>query len=538
MAAFRKRWHWILALPLVSLITLLFACAPAPAPEPKAAPAPKAEVPAAAPAKAAAPAGKTELIIAQGADVQKFDPHMSTTDMDIKVTFNIFDNLITRGADGKLKPALATEWKALNDTTWQFMLRKGVKFHNGEPLNAETVKFSIGRTSPFGDDKVHTRAVFSTLDRIDVVDEYTVNFVTKVPDPLLPDRLAFYGGQIIPKQYFEKVGADEFNANPVGTGPLKFVKWVKDDYLTLEANNDWWGGKIAFQKVTFKPMPEPAARVAALLKGEADIITKLPPDDVERANKSPNAQALGVPYSGLYVLGTDYRKPWLDNKYFHQALSLAIDRQAIVTDLFSGYGIVPNGIYPNVDWCYDPNLPPMEYNPAKAKQLLQQIGYRGEEIVFESPDGKQMSDKQTAEAMVGMWREVGINVKLEIIEYAVHAQKIREKGFKGMYWSDPTSILMDPDGHAYRMTGPGGTQDYNRENMKASGWDARMQEARSILDQAKRKKLLDEAHQIFLEYLQWIPVIQPVEFYGAQKWIDWKPMANQDLVIEDIKLMR
>ena len=479
-----------------------------------------------------APAGKKDLVVATGGDVQRLDPHMATNVIDITATFNLFDKLIQRGQDMELHPALATEWKRVNDTMWQLKLRRGVKFHNGEPFNAETVRFSLSRTLPNGDPKVMTRGTFLAVNRIEVVDEYTINIITKVPDPLIPDRLAFHGGTIIPKQYFEKVGAEQFSLKPVGTGPLKFVEWVKDDHLTLAANQDWWGGRLAVERVIFRPIPEAAARVTALLKGEADIIFRLPPDDVERLNKHPSVMAVGVPLAGLYVLATNYKRPFpMDNKFFHQALSLAIDREAIVKHLWLGQGIVPNGVYPKGNWAYDPSLPPLEYNQEKAKALLKQIGYKGEEVIMESTIGFFANERQMAEAVVEMWREVGINAKLEIIEFSVRAQKNRDRSFKGIWFSDPIDTMLDPDGMVWRLQGPGTAQDY----LRVPEWDRLMDEARISLNQAKRKANYDAAHKIYLEYLPWIPVVQPIESYGVQRFIDWQPRPTQDFMIQDVR---
>lgn len=531
------RRYLVVTLSLTVLLALISACAPAPRPvEPTTSTSGTAANPpssAAQPAAVSAPAGKKDLVVIQGSDVSKFDPHMSTTDPDIKISFNIFDNLLDRDQNLKLIPALATEWKSVDDLTWQFKLRQGVKFHNGDSLTAKDVKFSLDRTGPNGDPKAVTRAAFTSMDRVDIVDDYTVNIVTKFPDALMPDRLSFYGGQIIPKAYFEKVGADEFNAKPIGSGPLKFVEWVKDDHLTLEANKDWWGGKLAVERVTVKPMPEAAARVAALLKGEADIITQLPPDDVDRVNKSANAQALGVPYAGLYTLATVYNKPFpLNNNLFHQAMSLAIDRESIVKNLFHGRGKVPNGIYPEGDSAYDASLPPMEYNPAKAKELLQKAGYKGEEITLQTTQGFLLNDKPMAEAVATMFKDVGINTKIEVFEYSVRAQTQRDKAYKGLYWTDPTDIALDPDSMIWRNMGIGAVHDYWRN----ADWDKLMQDARVTMDRTKRKATYAEAAKVYNEYLPWIPIIQPLESYGSQKYIDWKPRSNQDFVIQDVKL--
>src|SRR5438093_6773995 len=199
---------------------------------------------------------KRELVIAQGGDISKLDPHFSTSSNDIRVSFNLFDNLTSRHPDGKLHPGLATEWKMQGQTTWTFKLRPGVKFHNGDPFTSADAKFSVERTyDPAVKTMVST--ALATIDRIEPPDPYTLVIHTKKPDPLLPARLAFYGGQMVPKKYIESVGNDTFNAKPVGTGPVRFVSWVKDDKLTVEANSDYFGGKPDFDRLIVRAIPEP-----------------------------------------------------------------------------------------------------------------------------------------------------------------------------------------------------------------------------------------------------------------------------------------
>src|SRR5216684_3943284 len=206
---------------------------------------------------------KKELVTAQAGDISKFDPHFSTSSNDIRVSFNIFDNLTSRHPDGKLHPGLATDWKLTGQTTWTFKLRHGVKWHNGDPFTSADAKFSIERTY---DPAVKTMVAtaLSTIERIEAPDPATLVVHTKKPDPLLPARLAFYGGQIVPKKYVEAVGGDAFNAKPVGTGPVRFVSWTKDDKLVLEAHPDYWGGKIDVDRVLVRAIPETAPRIAAL----------------------------------------------------------------------------------------------------------------------------------------------------------------------------------------------------------------------------------------------------------------------------------
>src|SRR5881296_1535093 len=320
---------------------------------------------------------KRELVVAQGGDLARLDPHFSTSSNDIRWSFNLFDNLTSRHPDGKLHPGLATEWKLTAPTTWTFKLRSGVKYHNGDPFTSADAKFSIERTY---DPNVKTMVAtaLATIDKIDAPDATTLVVHTKKPDPLLPARLAFYGGQIVPKKYLESVGVDTFNQKPIGTGPVRFVSWIKDDKAVFEANPDYWAGRSDFDRMIFRSVPEAAPRIASLLKGEVDVITQLPPDHGERVNAHPSTRVVGALYAGLYVLAANSKVRPLDNPLVKQALSLAVDRDTIVKELWRGRGIVPNSMIAKGDNHYDASLPPFRYDPKEARERLKKAGYRSE----------------------------------------------------------------------------------------------------------------------------------------------------------------
>ncbi|HWN56012.1 MAG TPA: ABC transporter substrate-binding protein, partial [Methylomirabilota bacterium] len=298
---------------------------------------------------------KRELVVAQGGDIATFDPHMSTSANDIRVSFNVFDNLVSRHPDQRLHPGLATEWKLEGQTTWRFRLRQGVKWHNSDPFSSADAKFSLDRTLDPAS-KVRVSTVFTSIDRIETPDAATLVIHTKKPDPLLPARLAFYGGQIVPKKYLESVGVDTFNQKPIGTGPVRFVSWVKDDKAVFEANPDYWAGKSDFDRMIFRSVPEAAPRIASLLKGEVDVITQLPPDHGERVSAHPSTRVAGALYAGLYVLAVNSKVRPLDNPLVKQALALAVDRDAIVKELWRGRGIAPSGPIAKGDNHYDTSL--------------------------------------------------------------------------------------------------------------------------------------------------------------------------------------
>src|SRR6266702_985077 len=441
---------------------------------------------------------KRELVVAQGGDIAKFDPHFSTASNEIRWSFNVFDNLTSRHPDGKLYPGLATEWKLQGQTACAFKLRQGVKYHNGDPFTSADAKYSIERTyDPAAKTMVAT--ALSTIDRIEAPDPYSLVIHTKKPDPLLPARLAFYGGQIVPKKYLESVGADTFNTKPVGTGPVRLSSWVKDDKAVFDAYPDYWGGKIDMDRLIVRAIPETAPRIAALLKGEVDIITQLPPDQAERITGTATTRVVGALYAGLYVLGVNSKRPPLDNPY-------------------------------------DASLPPLAYNPKEAREPLKKAGYKGEEVFIETTVAYVSQDKPMAEAIAAMWKDVGVNAKVEVIEFSVRAQKNREKSFKGVFWSDPTSTLGDPDGMMWRLLGPGGPQDYWRE----ARFDEMGNAARFSVDEKFRGESYAQMTRIFLEHFPWLPVIQPYEDYGLQKYVEWTANPNQQFEIRrfNLKLRR
>ena len=295
----------------------------------------------------------------------------------------------------------------------------------------------------------------------------------------------------------------------------------------LEANPDYWGGRVDFDRLTVRALPEMAPRVAALLKGEVDLITQVPPDQGERIKANPGTVLSGALYGGLYVLAVNSKRPPLDNPLVKQALSLAIDREAIVKELWRGRGVVPNSMIAKGDNHFDASLPPLAFNVGEAKARLKKAGYKGEEIIIETTSGYMAGDKPMAEAVQAMWRDVGVNAKVEVLEYSVRAQRIREKTFKGLWWSDPTSTLRDPDGMMWRLLGPGGPQDYWRH----AEFDELGNAARFSVDEKFRADAYKKMTQLFLEYLPWLPVIQPYEDYGLQKYVEWTPDPLQQLEI-------
>jgi peptide/nickel transport system substrate-binding protein len=467
---------------------------------------------------------KRELVVLQWSDLTSLDPHATTYASDFRVAFNIFDTLVRRHPDGTLHPALATAWQRTGPTTWRFTLRPDVRWHDGTRFTAVDAKYSLDRTFDASVKAARLLPLFQTIDRTEAPDAETLVIHTKQPDVLIPARLTFCG-QMVPWAYIDRVGFTGFNQRPMGTGPLRFVSWTKGDRCVLETNPDYWDGRLDLDRVVFRPVPEPAARVEALLRGEADIITQLSSQHVDRVASHPATKVAGAPYAGLYVLVVNVWVAPLNHPLVRQALSLAIDRQAIVKELWRGRGVVPSGPIPRGDNHFDPLLPPLPYDPKGARDRLRRAGYRGEPIFLETTAGYIANDKPMAETIAEMWEDVGVTVVIEVIDPATRHVKNRQHTFKGLWWSDPTSILRDPDGMMGRLLSPGQPHDYWRHGE----WERLRLAARFSTDEALRADAYRRMTAIFLEHNPWIAVVQPFEDYGLRRYVDFTPSPDQQV---------
>ena len=468
---------------------------------------------------------KRDLVILQPSDITALDPHAGIHTSDVAVKFNLFDTLVRRHPDGALHPGLATAWKRTTGTTWTLALRAGVQWHDGSRFTSVDAKYSLDRTYDATVKAARLNRNFEAIERTEAPDPATLVIHTKQPDPLLPAKLA-YCGQIVPWKYIERVGFTVFNQRPIGTGPLRFVSWLPGDRCILAANADYWDGRLDLDRVVVRPVSLPQARVDALFRGEADLITRIPPDHAERVAAHPSARVVSAPYAGLYVLLVNVWVPPLNNPQVRQALSLAIDREAIVRLVWRGRGIVPNGPIPSGDDHYDAGLPLLRYDAAEARDLLRRAGYRDEPVVIETTDGFIANDKAMTELIAEMWEDVGVKVVVEVIDSDTRLRKYRAQTFKGLAWSDPTSATREPDGMMGRLLAAGSAHDYWRH----PEFDRLAVAARTATDKTVRGDAYKKMTAIFLNDLPWIVVLQPYEHYGLRRHVEFRP--NQDQQIE------
>ena len=301
-----------------------------------------------APVAWAAPSGK--VVVAQGVDPTTLDPHDHEETPAFNVLLNIYDTLLIRDKDLKITPWLATSYKIVNPTTWEFKLRQGVKFTNGEEFDAEVAKFSLERlANPANNLKM---TALRPIDRVEVKDKYTIHIITKKPYPTLDAHLCLRGAMVPPK-YFKEKDKAFLARNPVGTGAFKFVTWVKDDRIEFEANEQWWHGAPKIKTLIFRPIPEETTRMSALQTGEVDIATNVPPHLVKELKNNPKVTISSAPsvrtiFMPIYTVqceqvqgSWDCRKPVQGptaNPKVRQAINYAVDLNAIIKNVLEGAG--------------------------------------------------------------------------------------------------------------------------------------------------------------------------------------------------------
>lgn len=448
-------------------------------------------------------------------------------DLHIK---SIYEPLFNRNEKGELEPYLATEWKNIDDLTWQIKLREGVKFHNGEPFNAEAVKFTIDYVQN-PDNKSGYFSYFSLVEKIEIIDDYEFLIITSAPFANIINR--FSDNLIImPPQYIKEVGLEKAAVHPVGTGPYKFVEWEKDQYVKLEANPDYWQGEPSIKKVTFKVYPEFSTRLSAFMSGEIDLFNNVPVDSVSVIENGVNAKIASVSTARVFylVLNNNYDGPLKDQKV-RQAINYAIDVDELLESVLNGFGTkmigplsrVNSGFTETFDYGYDPD---------KAIALLKEAGYEPQDLdlQIDTTSGRFPMDSQVAQAIASQLQRIGVKLTVQVNEYNAHQDKARNKKMKDMYLSslgtqfEPSSTF---DG-LFLSTSQNAT--YTTPEL-----DEMVKAAKPIIEPEARKKAYDELQHKVVEEAGWVPLWQQADVYAVNKNLDFVPRVDQRYMIQDMK---
>jgi peptide/nickel transport system substrate-binding protein len=469
-----------------------------------------------------------------------------------RVQMPIFENLIARNLKSKLEPipGLAESWKRIDERTVELSLRQGVKFHNGDEMTSEDVVFTFGPERMFGAeyDNGSNKTLFTTvlardsiegkklpaevlgiakrtwpsLEKVEAIDKYTVRFVNRVPDVTIEGRIASGGSEIISKRGFMEAKTwIEWARKPIATGPYKVREFKPDESLTLDAHEDYWGGRPPIKTLRFVVVPEVSSRINGLLSGQDEFAGDIPPDQVATIAKNAKFEVQGGLVTNHRILVFDKHHPQFADPRIRQAMTHAIDRQAIVDSLWAGRTRVP----PGLQWeFYGPmfiegwTVP--EYDPKKAQALLKAANYKGDPIPFRVLNNYYTNQVATAQIEVEMWRAAGLNVQIEMRE---NWQQIFEDNGKRALrdWSN-SATFSDPISSLVGQHGPQGQQQQakewsNDEMNKLSG------SLETETDMEKRKAMFRRMLEICeREDPAYTVVHQTATFTAKRKEIEWK----------------
>ena len=521
---------------------------------------------------------RPDLVVAVNKLPRGLEPAVRSGNVDVRVNYSIFDTLIRRDfrnpkPDGSpnLQPGLATSWKRIDSQTLELELRKGVKFHDGGAFTADDVVFTFSKERLTGKNAAipRGRSFLGNIDRVEKVNDHKVRIVTKRPDLVLEHRLSSYASWVVSKASYykhkekgeaavkaamEKMKAGgggkkkkkkvhwmhtaikELTWNPVGTGPYKFRDWKSEDYVAFTANDDYFLGKPAAKTVTFKVVPEVSARIAGLVSGEYDIIVEIPPDQVPVVKNYKDLKTQSVVIDNSHVVVFNTKHPSLKDKRIRQALSLAIDRQKLINALWNGETFTANGHQlKSFGPLYDANRVGYRFDPAKAKKLLKEAGYKGETVSYRFIPGYYTNSTEAAQIIQEMWKAVGFNIKLEPVE---NFKAVRAKGAAIYPWSN-TFRYPDPVGSIYLNWGP-----LSAVQRKHKFWDAPeafnkgMNTLLGSDNQAQRRKVFQKTLDVFEDEMPGTLLYNPISTYGVRKGIEFTPytLYYMDLRPDNLKI--
>lgn len=526
---------------------VLGACA-GPQPAPTAAPPPAATSAPAQPQATTAPAQPTTasqptaksggtLRVGLDVDAGTGDPRLARDTSAFRLKELVFNGLVYVKPDYTPAPQLAESWENPDPQTWIFKLRKGVKFHNGQELKAEDVKYTFDTEL---DEKfaAPNRSFYTPIKKVDVVDDYTVKFTL---DSAYGPFLTYMDLAILPKAVAEKQG-DQFGNSPVGTGPFKFVSWKRGDTIELEAFNDYFEGRPKLDKVLLKIVPDNSARVVALESGDLDLVlSPLSPQDVTRMQGKAGFKVNRMPAAGYTYISLNTADPALSDVKVRQALSYLVNREQILSSIYKGIGQVAKGPIPPGMWAYSADLPSYDYDPTKAKSLLDDAGWKAGADGMRSKDGKPLKltlrthtedpdRRQVIEVLQAEFTKAGIQADTNVIDFATMLNDMTAGKYQVAVigWLN----LANPDRAMFRQFTIGGAGNYGKYNNPDV--DKLIKDARTTLDQAKAKDLyqtatrqiVQDAPYIFLQYQEYITihkanlngfVMNPVQYFYSLK---------------------
>jgi peptide/nickel transport system substrate-binding protein len=464
-------------------------------------------------------ARKDTLTVALPSNPETIDPQQLRAVLTGSAMTLMVESLLVRDPQTmELKPLLALSCRSIDPRTWELRLRRGVRFHNGEEFDAESVKWSLERVlktrlNTLGR-LIWPRAVLADL-RVQIVDSHTVRIVSTVPDVLLPNRLALESVAMMPPKALAGFKETYVTDRVIGTGPYRFVEFVVGDRLVMEANPDYWGPKPPTKRIVWQVIPDAATRVAALQRGVADVSVNVPVPLVPTVEADPALRVHSQLGSTTHILVLNAREsPPLKHRAVRQALNHAIDRPAILKHLYGGHGqLLTSVVARQVTDAIDPGA--YAYDPGRAKKLLAEAGYpNGFELTLWQATRRWSQAAEVAQTIAGYFEKVGVRTKLQTLEWAEYNRRFGAGLHKDACYYAFTNGTWDPSYLTERFLPTFPTHRY----FDAEG-DLRklIEEHQRASDPGKRKELAATVQRALRDEAPWVFLWQLDEIFGLSR---------------------
>jgi peptide/nickel transport system substrate-binding protein len=486
------------------------------------------------------------LTVGLSTDVTAIDPHYHNLTPNNNVAWHLFGYLVSRDEKSQLQPGLATEWRTIDPLTWEFKLRRGVKFHDGSDFTADDVVASIDRVPKVPNSPSPFTAYTKQIRKIDVVDPYTIRFRTATPYPLMPSDMTQIA--IIAKSH-ASASTEDFNSGKaaIGTGPYKLVRYAKSDRIELARNDAWWGGRTPWEKVTLRILPQDAPRVAALLSGDVQVIENVPTSDVAKLRSNKQLSIYRAVSDRLIYLHLDSARdvsPFVTDKAgaplaknplkdprVRKALSKMINRPAIVERVMEGEAVMAGQLVPDFLFGATKNLAVEKFDVEGAKKLLAEAGYpEGFGITIHTPNNRYINDEQIAQAVAQMLSRGGVATRVVAMPSATFFTQATDLKFSLMLvgWSTGTgeassslkALLMTFDKEK-------GFGTANRGRYSNGKVDALTEDALQTVDDIKREAYLQRATEIAINDTGIVPLHFQVNLWAARDGIVYQPRLDE-----------
>jgi len=442
------------------------------------------------------------------------DPHAANNQFIVNSLNPVYETLVRYDENLKITPLLAESWEQIDELSWKFNLRKGVKFQNGEEMKASDVMFSFKRAT--GPDGAKVSYIMQAIDfeKCEAVDDYTVIIRTFKPFPLL-GYLPYIGAVVVSEKEFTSDLAKAV-ANPIGTGPFKFVEWKKGDRLTYVRNDEYWGDKPLYKNLVIRTIVEANSRVIELEAGTVDIACEIPPNDAKRLEGNPDIKIERTPSTQFNFLGMNTAKAPFDNVEFRRAIDLAINEELIVESIYMGSAIyTATPVTPSMTY-YDDSDTKCRYNPEESKEILKKLGIaEGTTITITINEKKDRVDAATI--MQSMLKEVGLNLEIKSLEAAT-SDALIEAGDEQLFinaWG--TVGFPEPDNNIYGPLHSVGIPYNNYCFYNNPEYDKLVEAQRSTPDGPEREKIVKDVQKLIRSDVPMISYANMQQVAGMRK---------------------